>query len=347
MKNRLPFLLTMLCLTLTGCGMDKEKGILMAAGSYGDLAVVVSDPEMRPLADRFLAGFNREVMFVIKPEPTFQADVFGPDRWELAKGYKNVLFLVHLNQGGAVEKEARKQISDATWERLAAGGGGVVQAKDPWSTYQHLVVAASRDRNSLGSILNKNSDTIRNIFEDSSRERILRRNRHTGLNTSLIDACADRLGFYMEIPGTYVQNQLQPDGFPGMEMMQQGPSRGISVSWLETPSPDAVLADREQLISMRQEMGLKLHNEDILPETFVWKVEDFGARKGITKLEGAWSSNRFSGGGAFWSYFFADPDRHRVYCLDLLVYAPGMDKMPLFRRMDAVASTFATKRPHP
>jgi Domain of unknown function (DUF4837) len=347
LKSRLLLFLTGVVLTLTGCGMDKEKGILMAAGSYGDLAVVVSDPALRPLADRFLAGFNREVTFVIKPESTFQVDVFGPDRWDSAKGYKNVLFLVHIGQGGGAEKAARKQITETTWDRLAGGGGGVVQAKDPWSTYQHLVVAASKDRNSLGSILNKNSETIRSIFENSNRERILRRNRHDGLNTNLINAWSDRLGFYMEIPGTYTQNQLRPDGFPGVEMMRQGPSRGISVSWLETKNPAALLADREKLVQLRTEMGVKLHNEDIIPETFVWKKEDFGAEKGITKLEGSWTSNRFAGGGAFWSYFYADESKNRVYCLDLLVYAPGMDKMPLFRRMDAIASTFATKRPQP
>jgi hypothetical protein len=65
------------------------------------------------------------------------------------------------------------------------------------------------------------------------------------------------------------------------------------------------------------------------------------------KLEGAWTSNRFAGGGPFWCYFIPDPDRGRLFCLDLLVYAPGMDKMDFFRRMEAIAGTFATTRPRP
>ena len=331
-------------LAAAGCGVNKEKAILMAAGSYGDLAVVVSDAELRPVADRFVAQLVTEKTFVIRPEPTFNVDIFEPDRWELAKGYKNVLILVDLGKGGAAAKGARKAISKETWERLESGGGGVVQAKDPWSTYQHLVVAASRDRNNLSSILSRNVDKIRTIYEESNRERILRRNRYDGLNTNLVNACMDRLGFFLEIPGAYEQNQLQPDGYPGVELMRKGPSRGITVSWLESADPQAVLADREQLIEMRAEMGAKMHFEEILPQTFVWETVDFGGRT-FQKLEGAWNSTRFDGGGAFWCYFTADEKQGRVYCIDLLVYAPGMEKMDMFRQMEAVASTFSTERP--
>ena len=344
MKRWLILFLPIFTLTLAGCGFDKEKGIFMAAGSYGDLAVVVSDPGLRPLADRFLAGFIQEKTFVIKSEPTFNADVLGPDQWDLAKGYKNVLFLVQIGRGGGAEKAARKEISSGTWERLASGGGGVVQVKDPWSTYQHLVVVASRDRNSLGSVLTRNTEKIREIFEESNRERILRRNRYEGLNTNLVNACMDRLGFFMEIPGEYSQNQLQPDGFPGVELMRHRPSRGITVSWLETPTPAKTLADQEQLVRMRREMGAKLHHEEILPETFLWSEETFGEQV-VPKLEGSWTSNKFSGGGAFWCYFIPDQEHGRVYCIDLLVFAPGMDKMQFFRRMEAIASTFSTHRP--
>lgn len=344
MKRAALMISAVVLLAAAGCGIDKEKGIFMAAGSYGDLAVVVSEPELRPAADRFLAGFVQEKTFVIKPEPTFRADVFEPDKWELAKGYKNVILLVQIGQGGDVEKAARGQVASDNWKRMTEGGGGVVQVKEPWSTYQHLVVAASRDRNNLSSLLQKNMDTIRTIFEESNRERILRRNRYEGLNTNLVNALVDRLGFFLEVPGEYVQNQLQPDGFPGVEMMRQGPSRGLSVSWLETDEPAVVLEDRDQLVALRERMGKRLHNEEILPETFQWSTAKFGDKQWL-KLEGSWVSTTFDGGGAFWCYFIGDEVRGRIYCLDLLVYAPGMDKMDFFRRMEAVASTFDTKRP--
>ncbi len=168
--------------------------------------------------------------------------------------------------------------------------------------------------------------------------------RNDGLNTNLVNACMDRLGFFMEIPGEYSQNQLQPDGFPGIELMRNRPSRGISVSWLETETPMKILSDREQMVQMRREMGERLHHEEIQDQTFVWSEETFGDTA-CMKLEGSWASNKFSGGGAFWCYFIPDEEHGRVYCLDLLVYAPNMNKMQFFRRMEAVASTFSTQRP--
>lgn len=334
------------CLWFTGCGFDSEKGILMAAGSYGDLAVVLSDDSLRPLAGRFLSEMNLEKTFVIKPETLFKPDFYGPGKWKLCKGYKNALFLVRIGDGGGAEKAARKLMSSEAWERLTAGGGGIVKVIDPWSTYQQVVIVASRDRNSLGSILNKNAEKIRNLFEDSNRERILRRNRYDGLNTAQMDAYWDRYGIFLEIPAEYLQNQLEPDGYPGLELMRKGPSRGISLAWMKSDDPAALLGNQDSLVELRRLMGDKLHGEEIIPSSFVWSPAQIQGVESV-KLEGAWTSNKFSGGGAFWCYFIPDPHRGRLFCLDLLVYAPGMDKMNFFRRMDAVASTFSTRRPQP
>jgi hypothetical protein len=331
-------------LGLTGCGLDKEKGILMAAGSYGDLAVVVNDEAMMPMAHQFIDRFNVEKTFVIKPETVFKPDFFGPDRWDVSKGYKNSLYLIHIGSGSGAEKEARRRMSDEAWEKLAAGGGGVVQVKDPWSTYQLLVVVASSDRNSLGSLLNRNSVTLQDLFNNSNRERILRRNRHDGLQLELMDRYWRELGIFLEIPAGFHQNQFRPDGFSGLELMQNAPSRGISVSWLETANPQRDLANFGLLTRLRAEMGTRLHSEEILPGTFVWEEAAIGGVASV-KLEGAWNSTNFVGGGAFWCYFVPDVERGRIYCIDLLAYGPGLDKMDIFRRLDAIAGTFATHRP--
>jgi len=327
-----------------GCGFDKEKGILMAAGSYGDLAVVVNEDAMKPMARQFLARFNTVETFVIRPETRFKPDIFGPSKWDIGKGYKNVLFLIHIGAGSGAEKQARRLVSHEAWDRISSGGGGVVQVKDPWSTYQLLVIVASRDRNNLGSLLNRNRTTIQDLFDNGNRERILRRNRYNGLQVDLMDRYWRELGFFMEIPGEYSQNQFRPDGFPGLELMRNGPSRGITISWIETTDPVHDLANFGRLSRLREQMGTTLHNEEILPETFVWDEARIGGAAAV-KLEGAWNSAKFVGGGAFWCYFVPDPVRGRIYCVDLLVFAPGMDKMNFFRRMDAVASTFSTKGP--
>ena len=128
--------------------------------------------------------------------------------------------------------------------------------------------------------------------------------------------------------------------------MRTGPSRGISLAWMKSKDPVGLLADKEVLAAFRAQLGEELHDEEIIPSSFEWTSTEIGDAPAV-KLTGAWTSNKFSGGGAFWCYFLPDPARGRMVCLDLLVFAPGMDKMGFFRRMDAVAGTFSTQRPQP
>lgn len=326
--------------------MEKDKAILMAAGSYGDLAVVLSDEGLRPLADRYLPLLNDEVTFVIQTEPRFLVDSYPAEKWHLAKGYKNCLFLLHLGLDSAPEKAIRALVPREKWAELQSGRGGIVQVPDPWASYQLLVVVASTDRNTLGSILRQGAPQIRDLIERDSRERILRRNRYDGLQTDLMDTYWKRFGFFLEIPAAFRQNQVLDGELPAVELMQNGPSQGISICWQEVPDPQAALGDRGVLLRLREQMGRLLHSEDLVPESLVWSEAEIGGRACV-KLTGAWTGQSFEGGGPFWCYFIPDGPRSRMFCLDLLVYAPGVDKMAMFRRMDAVAGSFSTTGPQP
>lgn len=339
-------ILILALLACSGCGYDENKGLFMAPGSYSDLAVVVSQGDLEPLANRFLETFNTTKTFVIQEETNFLPDIYLPERWDLCKGYKNSLFLVRIGDGGPVEKAVRKSLPKETWEKLASGGGGVVKLNDPWASYQLVVVVASRDRNNLGSLLTKNRSKIQDIFASSSRDRILRRNRYEGLNLPVMDDHWQRFGFFMETPLDFERIQFLPDGYHGIEMMKKGPSRGITVTWQASEDPAGQLLDIDSLAAMRTEMGERMHQEEVHPETFVWEATEIGGVE-CMRLEGAWTSRKFAGGGAFWCYFIPDPARNRLFCVDLLVYAPGMDKMNFFKHLDAIASTFTTHRPQP
>ncbi|MBK8166248.1 MAG: DUF4837 family protein [bacterium] len=340
-----PVLALVCCLVLaTGCGLDDEKAILMAAGSYGDVAIALSDETLRPATDRFLTAFNPQVTFVIQPESVFKVDVFGPDHLDAARGYKNVILVVRMGSGGAVEKQAKRLVSREAWLKMEETGGGIVQVPDPWATYQLAVVVAARDVNGLGSILRNNPDKLRGIIETENRDRILRRARHDGLQEGLMSRYWREFGFWLEIPAEFRQNQFRPDGFPGLELITNAPSRGITISWRDTDEPTAFLADADVMVALRSEMGKVLHKEELVPESFTWSRESI-ADVPCVRLDGAWNSTDFDGGGPFRCWFIPDKARGRLYCVDLLVYAPGQDKMIHFRRLEAFLSTFSTKGP--
>jgi len=333
-------------LAFGACGLDQEKPILMAPGSFGDIAIVVSDPELASGLQPFKDAFNEEYTFVIAHEPLFHIDTYPPDQWELCKGYKNILFVWRVGDGGRVEKFLRGRLGDAGHPVPSSSAGVILTMDDPFANYQHAVIAAGTDRNSLLSFLRRQAVDLRRQFEEQSNARIMRRYRHEGLATQLMTDLWIRHRFFLEIPAEYRLNQETPDGYPAIELMQTGPSRGLTVGWAQSSDPELLLTQPALLLELRKEMGLKMHQEEILPESLVWKTDEIGTLPAV-RLEGAWNSTNFAGGGSFWCWFVADREGQRIFCLDALCYAPGLDKMDYFRRMRAVMRTFSLTRPQP
>jgi len=331
---------------LGGC-FSNEKAILMAPGSYGDIAVVASDVGLEEAVATVLPDLNEELSFVIAREHRFNIDVYGPDHWDLCKGYKNILFVVRTDEKSDVLAALQKLLTEDNYARLTGGDTGVVMHLDePFANYQFAVVVAAPGRNEVLSLLRRNAVQLRSTIEEEAVERIMRRYRHDGLRTELMTRLWNQHRFFLEVPEVYVLNQDRPDGYQGIELMQKAPSRGLSIAWQDVPDPAAALRDTSVLLAMRREMGKRLHSEQIVPESLVWKVDRLGETPAV-RLEGAWNSTVFEGGGAFWTWFVADPAGGRLFCLDALCYAPGMDKMPFFRRMRAIFTTFSLDRPQP
>jgi len=329
-----------------GCGYDEEKPIFMAPGSYGDIAIVVSDPNLIGGLEPFQEAFNQEHSFVISREQLFNIDVYPPENWDLCQGYKNILFVWRVGDRGPVEEFLRDQLTDAGEQRAATAAGTLLQLENPFGSYQHAFIAAATDRNSLLSFLRRNAGELRARFEEKSQQRIMRRYRYEGLASDVMNELWRRHRFFLEIPAVFRLNQDAPDGYPGVELMRTGPSRGLTVAWTSSVDPDLLLSQRILLLEFRKELGLKLHNEDIVADSLVWKEDTLGGLRAV-RLEGAWTSRSFDGGGPFWSWFVADPEGQRVFCIDALVYAPGMEKMDYFRRLRAIAQTFSLTRPQP
>ena len=344
--NRRSILLLCMVLPIAGCQYDREKPIFMAPGSYGDVAVVVSSPELAGALQAFQARFVEHYTFVLIEEPLFKLDTYLPDRWDLSKGYRNILFVWRVGDGGAVETQLRSRLSAEGLTRAVSGAGTTLQLEEPFASYQLAVVVSGTDRNSLISYLINSAEHLRELFVRSTDERIMRRYRHTGLNLGLMNDLWVRHRFHLEIPNEFKLNQDAPGGYPGVELMQIGPSRGITIAWSESEDPQSLLQQKDRLLQMRQEMATTLHEDDVMEEALVWE-EDTLAGLPAVKLEGAWVSRRFTGGGPFWSWFIADPQSRRLFCLDALCYAPGVDKMDYFRRMRAILQTFATQPPQP
>ncbi len=334
-----------IALAIVGCQQEGRETIISAVGSYGEMAVMTTDPELVAALAPFQEKLSPRETFVIREEDTYRFHHFTAKRWRDGRNYRNLLFVCRWGAGGPVQKAVEKLLSRDTLERLTSSRGGVVTVHDPYFRNQLAIVAVASNPNDLIRSLNSQAPVLRDtLFHDINR-RIVRDNRRQGLMPAVARHAWDAYGFQIELPAVFKENQACPDGFPGVEWLRtDGATRGVTVSWEAVSEPSRRLQDREWLADMRARLGEAVHHETLDPASFTWSAETVAGFRAV-KLAGNWTSRRVEVGGPFWCYFVADDARGLVFCLDLLVYAPNKEKMDYFRRVRALLETFSTTAP--
>lgn len=330
---------------LAGCNGEGRDSIISAVGSYGDIAVILSDPELAPPLADFREALAPEHTFVIKQEAEYRFQTFEPRHWKDGRNYRNLLIVCRWGSGGQVQSAVEHLLPDDRLQGLVTGRGGVVIVRDPYFRNQLAIVAVARSPNDLVRVLNAQVPALRDTLARDIDRRILSDNRRQGLLPGVALSAWRRFGVAIELPDVFHENQTRPDGFPGVEWIRtDGTTRGLTVSWDDVADPGTRLADRAALADMRTRLGDALHSESLDPDSFEWTTETVHGLPAV-KLAGNWSSRRVGAGGTFWCYFVADPDRSRIYCFDLLVYAPNKDKMDDFRRLRALLESIDFAEP--
>ena len=328
-----------------GCSRETRETLFSAVGSYGDVAVFESGKRISSGVDSFLAELNPQERYVLKLEDTYRFHRYAGNDWTSGRNYRNLIFIVRWGDGGPIQKEVARILSAETLDRLVSGNGGLVTLQDPYFRNQLGFVFVSTDRRQLKKHLGDQASTVARVLREDINRRMIHDNRRRGLHPGLAQKYYRDYGFSMEIPRKYKENQVQPDGFPGLELMMAEPvTRGLSVSWEASEDPIASLRDRDFLLGMRERMGRALHSERLEPSTLEWSEVEVAGLDAI-RLAGAWASEKVGVGGPFRCYYFADPGNGRVFCVDLLVYAPHKEKMDDFRRLHAILETFSLEKP--
>lgn len=335
----------LLCLALAGCLDREESSLFSAVGSYGDVAVLASSPNLYLAAAPALDLLSPDRTFILKEEETYRFADYSGKNWKDGRNYRNLLFLVRWGDGGPVEKELAGMLSESARARLQGGRGGLVTIHDPYYRNQLAIVVAAPQRDDVTRLLRRHAAALGDTLRRDIDRRIRRDHRREGIHTAAVPHLWARHGFWLEVPVAYPENQTEPDGYPGIEWLRsEGATRGLTVTWHEAEEPDRVLRDRDRLLAIRAELGETLHGERLVPESLDWG-EDTLAGLPAVRLRGAWASDEVSVGGPFECFFLADRPRERVFCLDLLVYAPDREKMDDFRRLRAIAETFSLQPP--
>ncbi len=114
------------------------------------------------------------------------------------------------------------------------------------------------------------------------------------------------------------------------------------VHWID--DADSLLVNEEWILQARDRIGRSVYGgmyTDRRHYLFSEKV-DFRGRKG-RMTRGLWIMDDPVMGGPFTNYTFYDSNSGRVYMIEVFVFNPGEDKLPVLRTLEAVANTFTAK----
>jgi hypothetical protein len=316
----------------TGC-IETE---IPPPGSYSEIMVVTQDGAGSPLAEEVDALLGEMLNYHISEDARFRVHhVKAADLEDVP--YKSLVFVGPVDHSTAVGREINALLGPAAAERVRTGAANLFRRDDMPGRGQVTFVLAAKDERALVYTLAERGDHLVSEVEESIRER-MRGHLLKKHNKELTREMYLKYGFTIRVPTSYrlLSDRLDP---PGIELLDDGPSRLLGIFWLDWEA-QPTLHDWMKLYRVRQNYVRERYAGDEMDSTRVRFSYDRLGEQPVVKMEGYWSNDVAISGGAYESYFVWDETNRLLWVLDLLVFAPGLDKPPLFRELLALAETF-------
>lgn len=321
----------LLILGVAGC----SGPVVTAAGESDDLVIIHDEGAAR--AGEALRAVMESPVAWLAEERAFRTTMGAPGRFRSFTNRRHLLLLGIWGEGG-VERLIRRRIEGLERDELPQ----LVLVEDIWAKGQVVGVLVGRNEKELLTHIEERGPEILQRFESASVERFAVNLRYRASESGIGEALADRYGWSLSPPKGY--DLFGTDTEEGFAFFRRtGPDRTISVFWQEG---EAAHASEEFAIAKRAELGRRYFEGDEIEWRRGLAVDavEFAGRPAV-RLSGWWANRTLVGGGPFRTYCFYEPRDGRVYLVDVSLFAPGLDKVPLMRNLDAVARTFGPADP--
>jgi hypothetical protein len=311
---------------LAGCG---GKRIPAVGPAY---EIVVLAPRGKAVLAEEVGKVLGEEIETIRFEPRFkiQQDVLEDYRFYTTR---KILFVV----GSADDPAFEKYLKKATGTRTRTDFPGLWIETEPFSAGQIAFVLTGDPQEIVRNVHERREQLI-DVVEDATVTLILTNIFRPGERPGARQAMLERWGWGLRLPPEWVIEDRSSDETRFVRIWRDAPVAQIFVSWEDG------MVDRtpEEWLERRHELGWIHYDQDQV----VWDRseavatdETFFGPPGVF-LKGLWKNDKYVIGGPFEAWAFQCPEDDRTYFVDLSVYAPDRDKLPLQRVLRAVARTF-------
>lgn len=307
------------------------------AGSYSEVLLVTEGGSNDPLARAMVPYLARPLDYYVSSDVQFKVSHARAARLEVVPQVKNIVFCGVVSPVSSVGRRIAEMLGPEVVHKVEEGKANFFKKNDLPGPGQLTVIVTAMSSEELIGVLEERGDEINEAIEQSCRERLRRvllKNRRSDLTRRF----QREYGFEIQIPELY--RLLSDEGTPpGVELLRDGPPRSLGIFWLDRESAPT-LEDGSELFDARARYVYARYDGDVMDST---RVRFEAARLGrypAIKMEGYWSNSRAVAGGYFRTYFVHEESEELTWAVDLLVFAPGLEKHPLFRELLAIAETF-------
>jgi hypothetical protein len=324
--------LTLLIL-VPGCG----ELAVPPAGSYSEVLLVTEGGEGDRWASLAATLIAVEHDYIIDQEKAFHITYVRADQMEEFPIVKNIVICGVADAGTTVGQKIIALVGREGAESVQAGQANILKKENLPQRGQLTLVITARNADELAAVIAQRGGEFAEILEASCRER-LRRHLLSRRNHELAEELFRRYGIRIQVPWLYhlVRGERQP---PGIELIREPPTRSLGIFWTDWTTPPTV-NDADTLFDVRAKYVWKRYDEDQMERDRVtFEQTRLGANDAV-KMSGYWFNDKSVVGGYFETYFIYDDNAELMWAIDLLVFAPGKPKHPLFRELKAIAETF-------
>jgi hypothetical protein len=317
------------------CGRLEAAAQVKSACS--ELLLVSEDGAEDPGARALSSYLTRTIDYYIAEERAFvvtnvrAADVVG-----LPKA-KNIVICGVANPITDVGNTIASTIGDDAVSEVRRGGAAIFEREGVPRSGQLTIVVTASSMEDLMEIIEARGEAIVEMIEASCRHR-LRPGLLDHKNNELTRRLHDTYGFTIEVPRPYRLLSEKSDP-PGIELLCEAPARLLGIFWIDWDR-EPTLEDARLLFAARAAYVWKRYDGDVMDST---RVRYSPARLGVypaLEMSGYWSNSRSVAGGCYETFFVYEAREKLLWAIDLLVFAPGVPKHPLFRELRAMGETF-------
>lgn len=328
MRKALALAVLLSCILTLSC----QEQMIAAFGSNSGITIVTT-PRCEEIARDLAASLGRETV-TVQYERAYDVTLITTGDVKNHDSRKNIVVIDFLEPENRLSRNIL-DLAGGAREDVRAGKTGIFHREDRWAMGQVVVGITAPTEAALGELITSRSEEIFRYIERVVQARLNRAIFNAGEQELVTERLAETYGWSLRLPPRYdVDEKYATERV--IKILQDKPARMITVYW-----EDGDWGEREATCLERKRMlAWKYWDEDEIVEDALEITEATFGGVSAVHLTGTWENKKYVIGGSFTSYCFTCPDCGRNYFIDAAVFAPGFDKLPLMRELEAILVTF-------